>query len=118
MLAVVTSKPEVQAEIAIAATRTGHRFSAIVGPPMNEVVPKAALLERAIATVHERHATRWRPEECWMIGDRRFDIDAATAVGTGSIGVLWGHGTAEELIGAGAHHVVSNPAEIAGIVGL
>jgi len=118
ILAVVTAKPEVQAAIAVEATRTSHHFGVVVGPPMNEVVPKAALLERAITEVRSHHGIELRPDRCWMIGDRSYDIDAATTVGTGSIGVLWGHGTEEELRGAGAHHVVREPSEIVGIVGV
>ncbi|MEI8286105.1 MAG: HAD hydrolase-like protein [Actinomycetes bacterium] len=47
-----------------------------------------------------------------MIGDRHHDIDAATEVGTHSIGVLWGYGDREELEAAGATHVVSDPVEL------
>jgi phosphoglycolate phosphatase len=49
---------------------------------------------------------------CWMIGDRHHDIDAATEVGTRSMGVLWGFGSREELTGAGAHAVAESPQDI------
>lgn len=117
-MAVVTSKPENQARVAVEATRTAHRFAAVIGPPMDQVVPKAVLLERAIGDVSAHHGIALRPDQCWMIGDRHFDIAAAGTVGTGSIGVLWGHGSADELRVAGADHLVHTPAELLGVVGL
>lgn len=47
-----------------------------------------------------------------MIGDRANDIEAARAVGAGSVGVLWGYGDAEELGSAGADALVASPAEL------
>jgi len=48
-----------------------------------------------------------------MIGDRRFDIEAAIANGIPSIGVTWGFGTRDELESAGATLVVDQPSELA-----
>lgn len=47
-----------------------------------------------------------------MIGDRRFDIDAAKSNGIASIGVSWGFATFDELAVAGADHIVDSPAEL------
>jgi phosphoglycolate phosphatase len=43
-----------------------------------------------------------------MIGDRAVDIQAAKFNGIASAGVLWGHGTHEELAGAGADRLLRN----------
>ncbi len=40
-----------------------------------------------------------------MIGDTTFDIQMACGAGTSAIGVEWGVHDAEELLGAGAHHI-------------
>jgi phosphoglycolate phosphatase len=44
-----------------------------------------------------------------MIGDRRFDIEAAVANGLMPVGVLWGHGSEAELRAAGAEHCIAQP---------
>ena len=47
------------------------------------------------------------PETAVMIGDAVFDMQMAKAAGIEALGVSWGFGTADELIGAGAdtvHH--------------
>ena len=47
-----------------------------------------------------------------MIGDRASDIAAARATGLGAVAVLWGHGSLEELVGAGPDRVLGAPAEL------
>jgi phosphoglycolate phosphatase len=52
------------------------------------------------------------PATCRMVGDRHYDVTGARAHGIDAIGVLWGYGSAEELAGAGAAHLVAHPGEI------
>lgn len=47
-----------------------------------------------------------------MIGDRYFDMNAATACGIDSIGVLYGYGDKQELVSAGAARTVESPFEL------
>jgi phosphoglycolate phosphatase len=42
------------------------------------------------------------PLECVMVGDRRYDMEAAQVNGIRSIGVTYGYGTEDELVDAGA----------------
>jgi phosphoglycolate phosphatase len=49
----------------------------------------------------------------FMIGDRAVDIEAAKENGLGSVGVLWGHGTEEELRGADPDYVLHHPHQLA-----
>lgn len=51
-----------------------------------------------------------------MIGDRALDILAAKANGLGSVGVLWGHGSVSELVGAGADRILGLPSELTQLV--
>ncbi len=44
-----------------------------------------------------------------MIGDREHDVHGARAHGIDTIGVLWGYGSADELLGAGAVQLVESP---------
>lgn len=50
-----------------------------------------------------------------MIGDRDQDIDGAKANGLHSAGVLWGYGSKDELMNAGADYTVSVPSDILGL---
>lgn len=56
-----------------------------------------------------------KPEDALMVGDRFYDIDGAKAVGTQSVGVLWGFGSKFELIESGATYVVDKPMDIEAI---
>ena len=47
-----------------------------------------------------------------MIGDRDQDIEGAKANGLHCVGVLWGYGSNDELMGAGADYTVSAPSDI------
>ncbi len=53
------------------------------------------------------------PDECLMVGDRLYDIQGAHTAGITPLGVLWGYGSREELIGAGAAHLAATPGEAA-----
>lgn len=44
-----------------------------------------------------------------MIGDRAVDIEAARANGLASVGVLWGHGSEDELRRAGPSRILERP---------
>ncbi len=47
-----------------------------------------------------------------MIGDRAQDINGAKANDLHCLGVLWGYGSKEELLGAGADYIASVPSDI------
>lgn len=44
-----------------------------------------------------------------MVGDREHDVHGARAHGIDTIGVLWGYGSEEELVGAGAVSLADTP---------
>lgn len=50
--------------------------------------------------------------EVIMVGDRKFDVTGAAAVGIETIGVLYGFGDEQELSAAGAVHLVNTPEEL------
>jgi phosphoglycolate phosphatase len=51
-----------------------------------------------------------------MIGDRAIDVRAARAAGMRAVGVLWGHGSRQELSDAGPDRILSTPAELRQLV--
>jgi phosphoglycolate phosphatase-like HAD superfamily hydrolase len=53
------------------------------------------------------------PSRSLMVGDRRYDISGAHAVGMRGLGVLWGYGTRDELETAGADQLVESAADLA-----
>ena len=115
-LAIVTSKPEPQALIAIQATGVRHYFDIVVGPHDDSEIPKAQLLERALREMNELHGELPPLTSCWMIGDRHHDIDAGAEVGTHTAGVLWGFGSREELSSAGATAIAETPQELVAVL--
>jgi phosphoglycolate phosphatase len=111
-LALVTAKPQTQADIAIRTIGLEHLMVAVVGPADDGPVHKSVLLRRALVDVERELGVAPTLEKCWMIGDRNHDIEAGVQVGTKAAGVLWGFGDHEELVTAGAHAVVATPAEL------
>jgi len=51
-----------------------------------------------------------------MVGDRLHDVEAARQNGITSIGVLWGYGSREELMAAGADALAEKPDSVAALI--
>ena len=47
-----------------------------------------------------------------MVGDRKFDVEAANKLGVAGIAVSYGYGSVEELTKAGAKIIVSSVQEL------
>jgi phosphoglycolate phosphatase len=107
-LIVVTSKPQALAEPLLDAVGLRDRFAAIFGPSLSErAEPKATTLARALDT-HSPHT---------LVGDRSFDVLAARAHGLRAVGVLWGVGSEDELLHAGADAILRTPADLVTLKG-
>lgn len=52
------------------------------------------------------------PAGCILVGDRRYDVEGAAAVGMPCIGVLYGYGGKEELEKAGARYLAETPEDV------
>jgi len=52
------------------------------------------------------------PEECVLVGDRSYDMDAAKANGLQAVGVTYGYGTEPELLEAGAGRLAGSIGEL------
>ncbi len=55
------------------------------------------------------------PDQCVMVGDRKFDIAGAHANRMRAAGVLWGYGDRSELEAAGADLLLKTPSDLPGI---
>jgi len=110
-LFVATSKPHVFADRIIDHFGLRHHFERVFGSELDGTrVDKGDLLEYAL---NEAAAD---PSRTLMIGDRSHDMVGARNNGMGAIGVLYGYGSKDELIGAGASHVCATPAAILGCI--
>jgi phosphoglycolate phosphatase len=96
-LCVVTSKPHVYARTIVEHFGLGGFFSEVYGSELSGVRgDKGELIAYALVT--EGALAR----ETWMVGDRSHDIVGAKKNGLRTAGVLWGYGTRDELLDAGA----------------
>lgn len=55
-------------------------------------------------------------EETLYVGDSGVDMETAAAAGVRSVGVTWGFRSREELVQAGAQHLVDHPAQITALL--
>lgn len=99
-LVVVTSKPTVFAEKIVRHFGMDGYFEAVHGSELDGRHTDKGELVAHVADRHGLDAGR-----SVMIGDRRYDIEAARRNGLKSLGVLWGFGSRDELESAGADAV-------------
>jgi phosphoglycolate phosphatase len=103
-----TSKRAVFANRILDHLKFATYFDAIHGSvPSGELDHKPELLAHVLA----KHSLA--PSRSLMVGDRRYDISGAHAVGMRGLGVLWGYGSRDELETAGADQLVDSPADLA-----
>jgi len=110
-LFVATSKPHCYARPILERFDLAHRFAGIYRPELDGTNDqKHDLIAHIIARegVARKRAV--------MIGDREFDVAAASRNGIPSLGVTWGYGTAAELTHAGACALCHSPASLAAMV--
>ena len=104
---IATSKPAVYADRIVKHFALDRHFAGVYGSELggrfeNKVDLLAFLLEREMILA----------EVAVMVGDRAADIIAAKTNGIRSVGVLWGYGSAGELMDAGANKLCLTPGEL------
>ena len=106
-LVVATSKPEETAKRVLRLFGLDKYFDYIAGASMNGSEDlKWQILTRALNTVcAEKSASI-------LVGDRKYDAEGAKICGIDSLGVLWGHGTREELESAGFEYVCESNEDV------
>jgi phosphoglycolate phosphatase len=111
MLAVATSKPELFSKQILEHFALTRYFDFIGGAAMDE--SRATKVEVLSYALRELQVD---PAKAVMIGDRENDMEAASLLGTESIGVLYGYGSKEELANAGAKVFADTPMDICRII--
>jgi phosphoglycolate phosphatase len=111
LIYLATSKRAIFANRILDHLKFATHFDGVYGSgPNGELDHKPEMLSHILS----EHSLS--PSHGVMVGDRRYDISGAHSVGMRGIGVLWGYGTRDELVAAGADQLVDSPADLAGTV--
>jgi phosphoglycolate phosphatase len=105
-----TSKPEDTAKKIMSLFELDKYFDFLGGAAGDNRDHKWEVLEYSMRSVSAD------PARTVLVGDRMYDAEGAARCGVDSIGVLWGHGTREELEAAGFTHIVSTPEELVSLL--
>lgn len=103
-LGVATSKVVDRARDVLEAIGLADAFAVVCGPAPESHDGKAETVAEALRVL---------PGAVALVGDRRFDVEAARAHGLRPIGVTWGFGSRAELERAGADLLLDDPAQLA-----
>jgi phosphoglycolate phosphatase len=114
-LSVATAKPEVTAHPILDYFGISERFEVRAGATLTqERRTKAEVIEHALYEL-DIHGDPDLWDHVIMIGDRDHDVRGAMHHRIPCIGVLWGYGSIEELLGAGAVALAESPADVVGL---
>lgn len=115
-LAVATSKPEIYARPICERFGLAELVDGVYGAPTDDVPStKATVIAHALTELAAMVPPLMPPPgRIVMVGDRRHDIEGASAHGIPCLGAGWGYGTPDELAGAVA--VVPDVAGLASAV--
>ncbi len=105
-LAVASSKPQVFVERILEYFGLAGFFDAVAAVSLeNTEADKTSLIRRALPSGAET-------ARACMVGDRRFDVEAAKGLGLTAVGAGYGYGAREELEAAGADAVAGTVEEL------
>lgn len=116
-LAVATSKPEYFAEQILEHFGLRKYFETVGGADMEEIrVRKGEIitytLERMGVISSAARENGGCAADVIMVGDREHDVLGAKENGLPCVGVLYGYGSEEELLAAGAEYLAATPMEL------
>ena len=108
LLIVATSKPEYFAKKILVHFHLDGYFTDICG---SELDGRRTAKEEVIRYALERNKIS-DLKDAVMVGDRLHDMEGAKAVGMACVGVLFGYGSREELLEAGADRIAATVEEV------
>ena len=104
---IATGKPTVYSKQILEHFGLIDYFECVCGIDLNEVATeKDELIAEVIAFA------KVNPEDCVMVGDRKFDVIGAIKSGVTPVGVTYGYGGRQELGDAGAEIIVNTVKEL------
>ncbi|MCO7136371.1 HAD hydrolase-like protein [[Clostridium] leptum] len=106
-LAIASTKPLVFVEEVLRYFGIAPLFDAVCGTALDKAdSDKSPLIRDALFKLNVP------ADRAVMIGDRRYDMEGARSVGVPSIGVLYGYGSKDELLSAGAGQLAQSVTEL------
>ncbi len=115
-LSIATAKPEQTAHPILDYFEISHRFDVRAGATLTtERRTKAQVIDFALREL-EIHADPDLIDHVIMVGDRDHDVYGAMHHNITCIGVVWGYGSIEELLTAGAVALAETPADVVELV--
>lgn len=110
-LAVASSKPTVYVQRILEHFEIASYFKVVVGSELDgSRTKKEEVIQEALQQLFGEKPIQL--EKVYMIGDRKFDIEGAKAIGIESVGVSYGYGSIEELKKAKASYIVQSVEEL------
>lgn len=107
-LAVATSKPEIFAKKVLKLFEIDEYFDFVGAADTDRTRDKKhEVIDYVFSNIGEEKRSR-----AVLVGDRRFDAEGAKLSGIDAIGVLWGHGTEEEIDAAEFNFKVKTPSDL------
>ena len=111
-IVLATSKPENTARRIMALFGLDKYFDFCGGASTSSTRDKKwEVLEYSLDSVNATDDAK-----CILIGDRKYDAEGAAICGIDSIGVLWGHGSEEEIYAAGFTYIAKTPLDVVKIL--
>ncbi|MBR1931246.1 MAG: HAD hydrolase-like protein [Lachnospiraceae bacterium] len=123
-LAVASSKPTVYVKRILEHFHIAEYFEVVMGSELDgSRAKKAEVVEEALRQLFRKREASGKTEideeafeqfkeSVYMIGDTKFDVEGARACGVESVGVAYGYGGMEELMGAHADYIVRSVEEL------
>ena len=108
-LFIATSKPTIYATRIVEHFAMGSYFERIFGSELD-----GARSDKSELLSHALEETGAVAQEAIMIGDRAHDMIGARNNGMTAVGVLYGYGSRNELVAAGAHRISATTGELLG----
>lgn len=111
-LATATSKGEVPTHTMLEHFGLLPRFAVVGAATMDgTATTKSEVITRTLTALGGPAAA-----DCWMVGDRHYDVSGAAAHGIPCVGATWGYGGAEELRVAGAAALAHQPTDVPDLI--
>ena len=108
-LAVATSKPEDTALKVLALFGLDKYFDFIAGAVSGtDRHRKSQVIEYCLENLGCAHSR----SDAILVGDRKYDAEGAGICGIDSLGILWGHGSREELVSSGFTFVAESTRDV------
>ncbi len=117
MLAIASSKPQEFVQTILQNFGIADYFCVVVGSGMDgSLSTKDEVLEEALARLRKKAGRRYKDSNTLMVGDRKFDMEAAHKFGIDSAAVTYGYAPEGELALCGPTYMADSVEELEEII--